>query len=301
MQIFNTSKTKIPEIMKTRINRIFIIMLGNLLSLPVLAQIETPQPSPTATFTQKVGLTEVTIEYSRPGVKERKIFGDLVPYGKLWRTGANRATKITFADDVKIAGKDLPAGDYALFTIPGKDEWTVIFNKNTNQSGTGNYKEEEDALRVQIKPNHITEPRETFLINLEYVRPNSAFIELAWENTQILIPLEVEIDERIMASIKKAMSVAPGTYYQAAVYYRESGKDLNQALEWIDKAIELYEKNGANVFWAYRQKALIQADMKKYADAIETAKTSIAKAKAAGNDDYVRMNEKSIKEWSEKI
>ncbi len=145
--------------MKTSINRILIFVLSSLLALPTIAQIETPRPSPTATFSQKVGLTEVTIEYSRPGIKNRKIFGDLVPYGKLWRTGANAATKVTFADDVKIAGKDLPAGTYALFTIPGEDEWTIIFNKNPNQSGTANYKEEEDALRVQIKSNHITEPR----------------------------------------------------------------------------------------------------------------------------------------------
>jgi tetratricopeptide (TPR) repeat protein len=266
----------------------------------VQAQIETPAPSPTATFSQKVGLTQVTIEYSRPSMKGRQIYGNLVPFGKLWRTGANMATKITFADDVKIAGNDLPAGTYAIFTIPNKDEWTVIFNKNANQGGTGNYKESEDALRVQVKPHTISDKIETFMINIEDVTPTSAVLELGWESTLVHVPMEVSIDERIMASIKRAMSPNPNDYFSAAVYYRESGKDLNQALEWIDECIKIHEGNGRNVFWIYRQKSLIQADMGKVKDAITTAKVSLAKAQEAGNDDYIKMNEDSISEWSKK-
>jgi hypothetical protein len=277
-----------------------IALLGLLGFHSVQAQIETPAPSPTATFSQKVGLTQVTIEYSRPSMKGRQIYGNLVPFGKLWRTGANMATKITFADDVKIAGNDLPAGTYAIFTIPNKDEWTVIFNKNANQGGTGNYKESEDALRVQVKPHTISDKIETFMINIEDVTPTSAVLELGWESTLVHVPMEVSIDERIMASIKRAMSPNPNDYFSAAVYYRESGKDLNQALEWIDECIKIHEGNGRNVFWIYRQKSLIQADMGKVKDAITTAKVSLAKAQEAGNDDYIKMNEDSISEWSKK-
>jgi len=272
---------------------LFSVIIGN-----SYGQIELPAASTTATFSQKVGLTEVTINYSRPSKKGRTIYGDLVPYGKLWRTGANNATTFTFSDDVKIGGKDLPAGKYALFTIPGENEWTVIFNKNYNQGGTGNYKESEDALRVSIKPIKIPATIETFSINLEDVKPTSALIELLWESTIIQIPLEVSIDERIMAAIDDAMSISPNAYSQAAAYYHQSGKDLNQAIEWMDKALEIHEANGRNVFWMYRQKSLIEADLKKYKDAIKTAEISLAKAKEAGNDDYIKMNTESIAEWS---
>ena len=265
-----------------------------------IAQIELPAPSPLATLTQKVGLTEVSITYSRPSMKGRTIYGDLVPFGKLWRTGANMATKISFADDVKIGGKDLKAGTYSLFTIPGEEEWTIIFNTNYNQGGTGNYKEAEDALRINVKPIKIDGTIETFMINLEGNTPNSAMIELGWESTIVHIPLEVSIDERIMASIDRAMTIGPGTYQAAANYYHQSGKDLNQALEWMNKALEIHEKNGRNVFWMYRQKSLIQADMNKYDDAIKTAEISLAKATEAGNDDYIKMNKESIAEWSNK-
>jgi len=273
----------------------FFVIIGN-----SYGQIELPAPSPTATLTQKVGLTDITINYSRPSMKGRTIYGDLVPYGKLWRTGANMATKITFGDDVKIGGNELEAGTYALFTIPGESEWTVIFNANYNQGGTGNYKEAEDALRLKVKPVKIEGRIETFMINLENVEPGSAMIELGWESTIVHIPLEVSIDERIMASIKSAMTVGPGVYQQAAAYYHQSGKDLNQALEWMNKALEMHEANGNNVFWLYRQKSLIQADMKEYGDAIKTAEISLAKATEAKNDDYVKMNTESIAEWSKK-
>ena len=265
-----------------------------------IAQIELPAPSPTATLTQKVGLTEVTINYSRPSMKGRKIYGDLVPFGKLWRTGANMATKLTFADDVKIGGKDLAAGTYALFTIPRKDEWTIIFNNNYNQGGTGNYKESEDALRITTTPIQIEGTIETFMINLEGVTPNSAMIELGWENTIVHIPLEVSIDERIMASIERSLTIGAGTYQAAAAYYHQSGKDLNQALEWMNKALEIHENNGRNVFWLYRQKSLMLADMNNYKDAIKTAEVSLAKATEAKNDDYIKMNNESIAEWSKK-
>ena len=282
-----------------KISLVALIVIG-MLATTANAQIELPAPSPTATFSQKVGLTDVTIEYSRPSKKGRAIFGDLVPYGKLWRTGANMATKLTFSDDVKIGGKDLAAGAYALFSIPGESEWTIIFNKNYNQGGTGQYKESEDALRITAKAQKMDVVVETLLIGIEDVKPDAAMIELVWDNIFVQIPLSVSIDERIMASIDQAMTISPGTYNQAALYYQQSGKDLGQALEWINKALEMHEANGRNVFWIYRQKSLIEADMAKYKDAIKTAEVSLAKAKEAGNDDYIKMNTESIAEWSKK-
>ncbi len=278
-----------------------LALLATAFSLNVTAQIELPAPSPTATFSQKVGLTEVTITYSRPGVKDRKIFGDLVPYGELWRTGANMATRVKFSDDVKLAGNDLPAGEYALFTIPGESEWTVIFNKNVNQGGTGNYSEGEDALRFNVKPKTVGETIETFAITINNVRPNSADLILAWDKTVVEVPLEVEIDEKIMASIDRALTVQPGDLFQAATYYHESGKDLNKALEMINEAVAKYEAEGQNVFWVYRRKSLIQADLKQYKDAIATAETCKAKAKEAGNGQYVKFSEDSIAEWKAKM
>lgn len=266
------------------------------------AQIETPAPSPLAKFSQKVGLTDVSIEYSRPSMKGRKVYGDLVPFGALWRTGANMATKFTFSDDVKIGGKDLKAGTYALFTIPGKDEWTVIFNTNYNQGGTGNYKESEDVLRIKVQPVTMDVTVETFMILLDNVKANSALINIVWENTVVPVPLEVSIDARVEASIQKTLnpSPSPNDYYAAAVYYREAGKDLNQALAWINECIKIHEAANRNVFWVYRQKSLIEADMKNYKGAVKTAQLSLEKAKEANNQDYIKMNNESIAEWSKK-
>jgi hypothetical protein len=265
------------------------------------AQIEMPSASPAAKISQKVGLTDVSIEYSRPSIKGRQIFGDLVPYGKLWRTGANMATKLTFSDDVKIGGKDLKAGTYALFTIPGEKEWTVILSKNANQSGTGSYKEEEDALRVTIAAIDIAPIKvETFFINVEDIKATSAIIEIIWESTVVQVPLEVSVDERVMASIQKTLAGSPkaGDYFSAAVYYRENGKDLKQSLTWMNEAIKLNEASGTNAFWMYRQKSLIEADMKDYKAAVATAQIGLEKAIQAKNDDYIKMNTESIAEWN---
>jgi len=265
------------------------------------AQVEMPSPSPTAKLSQKVGLTDVSIEYSRPSMKGRQIFGNLVPYGKIWRTGANMATKLTFGDDVKIGGKDLKAGTYSLFTIPGEKEWTVIFNKNANQSGTASYKEEEDAVKVTIPAIDIAPIKvETFLINIEGVKATSALIEIIWESTVVQVPLEVSVDARVMGSIQKTLAGSPqaGDYFTAAVYYRENGKDLKQALTWMNEAIKLNEASGTNAFWMYRQKSLIEADMKDYKAATATAQIGLKKATEANNDDYIKMNTESITEWS---
>jgi hypothetical protein len=258
-------------------------------------QIRTPSPSPSSKVTQTVGLTDITISYSRPSVKDRVIFGDLVPFGKIWRTGANSATKVEFSDSVTIEGKSIKAGTYALFTIPGKDEWTIIFNSNINQSGTGDYKESEDVLRVNVKPEKLSEKVESFRIDVNNIKSASANIELAWENTIVKCKVEVDVDSRVMADIKKAMDPASdaGKYFSAAIYYSETNRDLNQALEWINKSLAL----APGRFFVTYQKANILAKLGKYSEAIAAAQESKDQAIKAGNNDYVALNDKAIAKW----
>lgn len=263
----------------------------------LFAQVDFPQPSPFSTVEQKVGLTDVTIEYSRPGAKGRTIYGELVPYGKIWRTGANASTKVEFSSDVKIAGRDLPKGQYAFYTIPGENEWTIIFHKNTTYWGTGgeDYKEAEDALRVTARVKNIPRSVETFTIMISDISNNSATLDLAWENTLVSIPFTVSTDDVVMKSIDNAMAGPSGRlYFQSARYYFTEGKDMNQALSWVNKSIEM----DGEKFWVLRLKSQIQAGLKDYKGAITTATRSKELATEAGNDDYVRMNDKAIEEWS---
>ncbi len=278
-----------------------VLMFGLLLAgVPEInAQIDAPQPSPIATVTQEIGLTNMKIVYSRPGLKGRKMFGGHIPYGELWRTGANASTKITVSDDVQIEDNNLPKGTYALYTIPGEEEWTIIFHKNITHWGTGgkNYNEKEDVFRFKVLSKRLNDKVETFTIDINDINNNGATINLLWGNTKVSFKVAVDTDSKVMADIKKKMKGVSGTtYYQAARYYHEAGKDGEQALEWIQKAIELEGEK----FWMYRLKALILADLKKYKQATKAAKKSSTLAEEAGNEDYVRMNKASIEEWKEK-
>ena len=259
------------------------------------AQLETPRPSPKGTVTQKVGVMDVSVTYSRPGIKGRKIFGGLVPYGEVWRTGANEATTISFSDDVALEGHKIPAGEYTLYTIPGKDEWTIIIN--TKPSWGTQYDEKEDVLRFKVKPERSPSPIETFTINVADITTSAANIELAWENTVVKFKMEFDVDAKLMAQIKEAMdnpySGVAQTYYRSADYYFTTNKDLNQALEWVDKSLEI---NG-DAFWVWRLKSQIQAGLKDYKSAIATAEIGMAKAKKAENKQYVKFNEDAIAEW----
>lgn len=261
------------------------------------AQIKTPAPSPLCKVEQKVGLTDVTIEYSRPSVKKRTIFAadGLVPYGKMWRTGANASTKIEFSDDVKINGKELAKGKYAFYATPNAAEWEFVFYKNTSHWGVPREWSEEDvALRINAKPQALPMLIETMLITVGDITRESAVIDLLWENTMVGFTVSVDVDTKVMADIEKAMAgTTPGEYYTAASYYHDAGKDLKQALEWVRKATSVEKPK----FWQVRREALILADMGNYKDAIKTAKKSIELAKAAGNADYVSNNEKSIAAW----
>ncbi|TNE47273.1 MAG: DUF2911 domain-containing protein [Bacteroidetes bacterium] len=265
------------------------------------AQITTPAPSPTGKISQAVGLINVDVEYSRPSMKGRKIFGSLVPYGEMWRTGANASTKVTFSDAVQANNVSLDKGTYALYTIPGEAEWTIIFYTNTSYWGTPgpkDFKEEEVAARFKVPAQTLSAPVETFTMNIGNLHNSGASLELMWENTMVSIPVVVDTDAKVTASIESTMAGPKGRdYYVAARYYQEQKKDMKKALDWVNKSLEL----DGEKFWVLRLKANIQADLGMYKDAITTANKSTELAKADGNTDYPRMNAESIAEWKKKM
>ena len=263
------------------------------------SQVKTPQASPKAVISQAVGLTDVSIDYSRPSAKGRTIFGDLVPFGKLWRTGANANSVITFSDDVMIDGKTLPKGKYALYTVPKADMWDVIFYKDTDNWGNPeNFDEAKVALKTTAKPQMLNNRLETFTIAMNNLDNNFGHLEISWEKTLVAVKVEVPTEKIAMASIDKALNgPAAADYYAAGTYYFQSNGDMKKALEYVDKALVM---NDAKPFWQLRQKSLIQAKLGDKKGAIETAKLSLAAAEAAKNNDYVKMNKDSIAEWSKK-
>ena len=270
-----------------------------LLSFQIEAQVKTPAPSPKCTLEQKVGLTDVTIEYSRPSMKGRTVFGDLVPYGKLWRTGANQNTMITFSDDVVINGQTLKKGKYAIYTTPKVDMWEVVFYTDTDNWGTPeNWNEKNVALSTNVDTKILSAPVESFTIGINNLDNNFAHLEFSWEKTYVALKFEVPTQKTAMASIDKALAgPTAGDYFSSAQYYFQSNGDINKALEYVNKALEL---NKDKPFWYTRQKSLIQAKLGDKKGAIETAKISMEAAKTAKNDDYVKMNSDSIAEWTKK-
>ena len=248
-------------------------------------QLKVPAPSPLSTIKQSVALSEITIEYSRPSIKGREIFGDLVPYGKVWRTGANASTKITFGEDVKIEGNSVPAGTYALYTIPDKDDWTIILNKNLTLWGSDGYKQEEDLIRFKVKPSTLTTKVEMLTFNIADVTPTSAKIEMVWDLTKVTFNLTVEIDTKVMKDIETSMATDKRPYFQSATYYYENGKNMKQALTWVNKAIEQNPK----AYWAILLKAKIQLELKDITGANVSAQKVITLAKEDGDDNYVKL------------
>lgn len=256
-------------------------------------QLKVPAPSPLQVLDQNFALSNIKLEYSRPSVKGRTVFGDVVPYGKVWRTGANASTKITFGEDVTVEGKPLEAGTYALYTIPNKDSWDIMFYKDLTLGGNvAEYKSENEVLKIQVKPTALANLVETFTINVADMTSSTANIQLDWEKTRVSFKVVADIDSKIMKSIEASVEKDNRPYFQAASYYYESGKDMNKALGWVNKAIEQNPK----AFWVYHLKAKIQMKLKDYKGAVSTAEQSIALAKEAKNDDYVKMNEKLIEE-----
>ena len=254
--------------------------------------LNTPQPSPTQEVTQNFGLAKIELSYSRPGMKGRTIFGDLVPYGKVWRTGANQATTLTFGDDVTIGGTKIPAGKYGLLTIPDAYEWTVIITKQTDVTSPAAYKQDQDVVRVKVKPVDLGSPVETLTILFGNVTSTSCDLQIIWDNTVVSLPITTDVDTKISAQIKDLMENDNRPYFAAAMYYVESGKDLNQAVTWFDKAT-VQTPTG---FWIYYQKARALAKLGKKQDALAASNKSVELAKAAKNDDYVALNDKLQKE-----
>ncbi len=271
--------------MKKLLSTIFIATIA----LAATAQLKTPAPSPTQTIKQDFGMSSVELIYSRPAMKGRKVFGDLVPWNKVWRTGANNATRLKFNDDVMIGGQALKAGEYALYTVPAENEWEIIINKGSANWGT-NYKMEDDVFRVKVKPVKLNEAVETFTMQFANVKPTSTDLQIMWDRTAVSVPITTDIDKKIMAQINDVMNKDSRPYFQSAMYYMETGKDLNQAIQWFDKGIELNPK----AFWMYHQKANALAKQGKKAEARAVATRSIELAREAKNDDYVALNEKLI-------
>ena len=265
---------------------------------PALAQLDLPRPSPKATVSQTVGLTDVTITYCRPSVRSRVIWGGLVPYDQVWRTGANEATTITFGDDVTIGGSKLPAGTYGLFTIPGKDEWTVIFNKGAKQWGAYSYKEADDALRIKVKA-HRDEFRELLTVWFPAVTTDSATISIAWERLAVEFGIKVDTATKTLAGARKAVADAKPddwrTPVRAATYCLDSNVDLDEARGWVEKSIAIKETM-ANLTAKARFLAL---DGKK-SEAIALAKKAITVGKAADPKAETEPVDKLIAEWQKK-
>ena len=277
-----------------------VLLIALLLSsLTFQSQIVTPQPSPKCVLNQMVGLTDVEVEYSRPGLKGRNIFGDLVPFGKVWRTGANSNTTISFSEDVVIDGKTLKKGKYALFTLPKVESWEVIFYSKTDNWGTPEvWDEAEVAVRASVVPQMLNKNVENFTIDINNLDNNFGYLNVSWEKTLVSLKFEVPTQKMAMASIDKIMAgPSAGDYFSAAQFYLQSNGDMNKALSYVNKALEL---NKATPYWYTKLKSLIQAKLGDKKGAIETAKISLAAAKEAKNNDYVKMNEDNITEWSKK-
>ena len=271
---------------------ISLILITTLFAAGMQAQIKLPAPSPLQTLKQDVGLGNIEIIYSRPSAKGRKVFGDLVPYGQLWRTGANEATRITFSEPAEIGGKKIDSGSYVLYSIPNVETWEIIFNKGLQNWGTEGYSENKDIVRLKIIPLKNKTSIETFTILLDEIKPESCIIELLWEKKIIRIPVNFSIKENIRQQLVKAMQSDKKPYWEAAQFYFEYDRNLNKALENVNKALETNTK----AYWMYLYKATIQKEMGDNAGALKSAEASLELATEANNEDYIRMNKQLKKE-----
>lgn len=269
---------------------VFSILFIALFEVSSAQTLRTPQPSSTQNIKQDFGLGTVELNYSRPSAKGRKIMGDLVPFGQVWRTGANNATVLTFSEEVTIGGKKVPAGKYGLLTIPDKDKWTVIISKQQDVTSPSDYKAESDVVRVDVKPVALRDKVETFTMQFADVKPNTIALEMMWENTAVSLPITAEVESKVMAQIDNIMNRDNRPYFNAAMYYMDNGKDLNKALTWFDKALE----QNPQAFWVWHQRANCLAKLGKKQDAVTSANKSIELAKQAKNNDYVALNEKLL-------
>ena len=270
------------------------IAIAALTSTTLNAQLKVPAPSPLQTVKQAFALSDITVEYSRPSARGRVVFGDVVPFGKVWRTGANNATKITFGEDVKVEGMDVKAGTYAIYTIPNKDSWEIMLYKDLTLGGNvEEYKKENELIRFIVEPVAMSGDKvETFSIDFSEMNANNTKIELVWEKTRVPFKVVADIDSKIMKTIDNTIVKDTRPYFQAASYYYDNDKDLKQAAEWADKAIA----NNPKGYWIYMLKAKIQAKQKDSKGAIATAEQVIKIATEEKDDAYVSQAKKLIAE-----
>jgi Protein of unknown function (DUF2911) len=256
------------------------------------AQVKFPPPSPMQVIKQEFGLGNIELTYSRPGAKGRRVFGDLVPYGKLWLTGANAATKIFFSEPVEIIGKKIDTGTYVLYTIPGEETWEVILNKGIKNQGTDGYKESEDIVRFKVDPIKTKTKIELFTIQFAAIKPESCELQLMWEKKLIVILIATSVKEKIRAQIDAAMLTEKKPYWQAAQFYNEYDHNVSKALENLNKATD----DNPTAYWMYLYKAKIQKEMGDKAGALQSSNISMTLAANAKNTDYVMMNRRLQKE-----
>ncbi|MBK8081876.1 MAG: DUF2911 domain-containing protein [Saprospiraceae bacterium] len=263
------------------------------------AQIKTPAASPLTKSESTVGLTTINLEYSRPSKNNRKIYGDLVPFNTMWRTGANKNSIITFSDDVMISGATLTKGSYSIFAKPTIGNWEVFFYKNTENWGVPEtWVDSLVAVKLSVTPVMLNNTVETFTLNIANITSSSCHLEILWENLNVPVKIEVPTDKKVSANITQVLAGPTAKdYYNAARYSRESKQDLSQAMIWMEKSVSM----GNNKFWHLRQKSLLEADMGNYKAAVNSAKESLKLATEAANNDYIKMNNDSIAEWSKKV
>ena len=283
--------------------RAFIFTILLFVGCLSFSQINTPRVSPATEIKQMVGLTELEVKYSRPSMRGREIFGNLVPFGKVWRTGADSSTKISFDTDVIISGKTIQSGTYSIFSIPNKESWEIIFYSDVELWGVPRDWSENKIVfssMFDVKKLKKSNTVETFTISFNDLTNNDVNMNISWENSSVDIKIEVPTRSMVESDINKVLSDNPKSsdYYAAAVFYRQENINLDKALEWMNKAIEM---NESPRFWQYRQQSLIMAANDKFADAVDAAKKSLNLAIEADNQDYIKMNRESIAEWSKKL
>ena len=270
------------------------LVLSNLLAfafITVFAQVKMPAPSPTQIIKQDFGVGNIEVKYSRPSAKGRKVFGELVPYNKLWRTGANSATVIRFSEPVEINGKKIDTGSYALYSIPNVDYWDVILNKGITNSGINGYTEADDVARFKIEAMRSNKKMEMFTMQFDNVKPESCDLNIIWEKTMITIPILSKVQEKLKGQIDAALLTEKKSYWQAAQFYNEYEKNSAKALEYVTSGLTENPK----AYWMWLYKAKIQQDLGDKAGARESSTKSLELATAEKNDDYVRMNQALLK------
>ena len=278
-----------------RILTLFVFLSFNM----IIAQLEIPAASPKSTVFQTVGLTEISVEYSRPSVKNRNIFGSLVPYDKIWRTGADESTRISFSDDVLINSATIKAGTYSLYTIPNKNYWDIIFYAETDVWGVPrNWDENKVVLKTRVDSYNLPDSikAETLQISFDYLSNDAAVMAILWDNIYVPFRITVPTTKNVMLKISEVLNNNPtfSDYYKAAVFMNDQKIDAKKALEYMELAMNFNENPR---FWQLRQYSLILAENKLFKRAISVAKKSLKMAKKSGNENYIKMNEASIQSW----